>query len=192
MAPPLTYEQAALLVNLTVRRLQQIVREGSGPRCVDARFPVADFADWLAARNTESNFQAERTRLTRAQADKTELEVAELAGDLCRTNEVTTAWGDKNASARAKFLGFPAKIAQRIAPPERIAEVQKLAQECVYEVLLELAGDGLPERTRARRANGGRDLGATAGPDGQRVGRPESAAVARVKRRAGKVVDGDG
>lgn len=202
--PNLSGTQAAVVAGISERHFRRMLADGNGPpQAPNGTLPPGPFRDWLRARFAEefgvgvdgqapASLEAEKTRLTRAQADKTELEVAELAGDLCRTDEVTTAWGDKNAAARAKFLGFPAKIAQRIAPPERIAEVQKLAQEVVYEVLLELAGDGLPERTRARRANSGRDMGAAAGPDGESVGRPESKAVARVKRRTGKVVDSDG
>lgn len=187
----LTHEQAAEVAGVTIRRLYQITDdEPDGPkRCKPGHFDCKEFGAWLAGRNGPDTFLAERTRLTKAQADKTELEVAELAGELVRTEEVSTAWGEKIASARARLLPFPSKIAQRIAPPERIAEVQALAQDVVYEALNELAGDGLPDRARSRQQAGQRDLDPAAPPDSKPVGRRKSKAVARVKRRAGKVAD---
>lgn len=192
MAAPLTYEQASILVGVTVRRLYQLVRDQEAPQPVDAKFPLAEFARWLDERKRGDSFQAERTRLTKAQADKTELEVAEFSGELVRADEVATAWGEKYAAARSRLLSWASKVATRVAPPGKVADVQALAQETVYEALNELAGDGLPERTRARRQAHEGHLEAAAAPVGKRVGGSAPDAVPRVKRRARKVADGDG
>ena len=167
-----------------------ILREG-GPND-ENRYDAADCVRWYVDRSIrKAKIELPRDRLSNMQANKTELEVAELAGELCRSNDVTQLWGEKTAAARAKLLPFPSKIAQRIATPERMAEVQAAAQEVVYEVLNELAGDGLPEVARARRQRGKRDLAPAAEADGQPVGRRAPKAKPRVKRGTRKVGDLD-
>lgn len=194
---------AAGMLGVSGRRVAQIVRDGEGPpQSADGRFPPAEFGVWFRARVKRElgisddgeayDFQAERGRLTKYQADKTKLETEELRGDLIRSADVDEAWSAKAIEWRAKLLPFPSKIAQRIAPPERIAEVQAAAQAVVYEILNDIAGfDGLPDRARARRAAGGRDVAPAAESDGQPVGGRKPKAVAGVKRRAREVGDGD-
>lgn len=182
MADPINYEQAAILAGVTERHLHRLIADGDAPQPIDSRLPVKEFAEWLDKRKRGTDFDLARTRLTQAQADKTELEVAELAGDLVRAEEVTTAWGDKIAAARSRFLALPSKLAARVAPPGKTAEVHALAQATVYEALEELAGDGLPERARARRAAHAPDLAPAAKPNRKPVGGRKPKAKPRVKR----------
>lgn len=188
---PLTAEQAAAVAGITVRRLNQLRKGREGPpQCASARYDCTEFGIWLARRNAPDTFADARTRLTVAQADKTELEAKELAGELLRATDVAQVWGERKASIRAKLLPFPAKIAQRIAPPERLVEVQAEAQAVVYEVLRELAGDAAA--MPGDRPADGHGLPATAGSDGEPVGGSVSNAEPRVKRRTRKVVNGNG
>ena len=82
----------------------------------------------------------ETTRLKKAQADKTELEVAEKEGYLIPESEVATEWGSMVMAARAKLRALPNKIAVRVAGLE-VAEIETAATELVREALDELATD---------------------------------------------------
>ncbi|HEY1283003.1 MAG TPA: hypothetical protein VGE96_00860 [Steroidobacteraceae bacterium] len=197
---PLSYEQAAALIGVSTRRLRQIVRDGQGPeQTPDGRFPPGPFGKWLRDRHSREfgvatdgaarDLEAERARLTCAQANKAELEAAELRGELVRVDDVEETWTGMIAEARAKLLALPTKLAQRVAPPGKTAEAQAVAQEAVHEALRALAGDGSPRDRKGARARG---VGAAADPDGEPMGRRASVSQPGVERRARKVVNGNG
>jgi hypothetical protein len=199
---PLGYEQASALIGISSRRLRQIVREGQGPQQTpDGRFPPPELGKWLRERHRREfgvatdgqarDFNAERARLTRAQAEKAELEAAELRGELVRADNVEEKWIGMIADARAKLLALPTKLAQRVAPPGKIADAQALAQAVVYEALHAIADDrgAAPRAGRKARAGG---VGPAAEADGEPVGGQAPLPQRGVKRRARKVVNGHG
>jgi hypothetical protein len=198
-APNLTGATAAVLAGMSERHFRRLLKDGTGPmQAPNGTHPPGQFRDWLRARwaadvglgadgePTES-FQAERTRLTKAQADKAEMEAAELRRTLIRIEFVMQAWAEKIASWRAKLLAFPSKIAQRIATPDKMAEVQAQAQTVINELLNEFSGDGLPARVPGRGWAAVRDVGAATQIDGEPVGGLVSGVEPGVKRRARKV-----
>ncbi len=155
-------------------------------------YEVAAVFAWRVARAERNDrppgdIETERARLIKAQADKTELEVAELHGELVRVSDVTDAWSQHIASARAKLLALPSKAAPRVLPG-RVAETQELLRNIIDEALNELAGDGLPERARSRIA---RASGVESAPevDGKPVGGRRKSPESGVKRRTRKVAD---
>ena len=86
----------------------------------------------------------QKTRLTKAQADKAELEVSELEGKLIPATLGQETWQDFVANVRAKLLGLPSKLAHQVIAAEDYAEAEKLLKKEVYEALNELAEDGIP------------------------------------------------
>ena len=164
MTQALTQQQAAVLAGLTTRRLQQLDKAGEGPaRKANGSYPLAEMRTWIrdrilaeigVANDGEAyDYNAERGRLTKAQADKTELEVAELQGSLIRVQAVIQHWQTKIAGVRAKLLTLPSKLAATVAPPDRLAIAQDQAQALVYDALADLAGDGIPADVRERAAS---------------------------------------
>ena len=135
----------------------------------------------------------ERTRLTKAQADKTELEVAELRAELVRAPVIGLHWQAMVAAMRAKLLSLPSKVAPQVAGPDSLSRTQELIQAVVHEALAEIAGDGFPADVRKRldmlRAGQSRDADreAAAGVDGDSVGKRAPAAKPRGQRGAGPV-----
>lgn len=168
----LSIELAAAAADLSERHLRRLCKAGDGPpQSPDGRFPAREFGAWQRAREKAKYITgpggirldpvAERARLNQAQADHAELQLAELRGKSVLAEHVLEFWAGMVAAVRAKLLALPAKIAQRVAPPGRIAEVEALVRELVYEALTELAGSGLPPETvarqeRAKRAKGGK------------------------------------
>lgn len=152
-------------------------------------------AEWRIGRADAENggeLERERTRLTKAQADKTELEVRELRAELVRMPVVEQHWQGMVASARSRLLALPSRIAAQIAGPDRLQQVQDKAQALVYEALAELAGDAVPEQIRSRaaaeseRAND-ESLSPAAEADDESVGSGKPGAKRRGQQRAGQV-----
>jgi phage terminase Nu1 subunit (DNA packaging protein) len=114
--PLITRKTAADLLGLSVRRVGQIVEEGNGPpQARGGSFPAREFGQWMIERELAKrggvglDLTAERARLAKAQADKTELEVAELRGELVSAQEVIEAWTQYIAAIRARLLALPSK-----------------------------------------------------------------------------------
>lgn len=188
---PIDQDTAAAIVGITRRRLQQICADGQGPgQSADGRFPPEAFGKWLRERHKSEfgvaddgeayDFQAERARLTKAQADKVEMELAEMRGELVRAEVVREAWTTWIAACRARLILLPPTIAPRVASGGRIAEVQQIAQDIVYEALNELAGDGLPMGDRSTASGDAEGLAGAPEADHQRVGRRKKATVERI------------
>jgi len=187
-----------MLAAISVRHLYRLLREGNGPEALpNSLYPVEGVREWLKRRLLADvqvgsdgevyNLDAERARLAKAQADKTELEVRELRGEMVRCDEVTETWSAMAGAMRSRMLSIPSKLAAKIADTARRVEFEDACRALVYEGLSELAADGLPERARARRDAHAGGTGAAAGADDQPVGGPLPAPVARGKRRAGRV-----
>ena len=134
----------------------------------------------------------ERTRLTKAQADKTELEVAELKAKLVRMELVVPHWQAMVAAMRAKLLAIPAKVAPQVAGPDSLSRTQELIQDGVYQALSEIAGDAFPYEVRKRlvlAGDGADGIGGPGAPETDRhpVGKRAPAAQRGGQRGAGPV-----
>lgn len=136
---------------------------------------------------------AERARLAKAQADKTELEVEQLKGNLLPGELVASTWQDYITAARAKFISLPSTAAPRVAGLDSVREVEVELRDLVTQALDELkdydAADYSPRSRRQADAGVGEADGATAEPDGERVGRRAPRAVPRGKRGTRPVAD---
>jgi phage terminase Nu1 subunit (DNA packaging protein) len=151
------------LVGLTSRRIRQLEKEGTGPqRLSDGSYDPVLVGKWIRERILSElgvandgqayDYEAERARLTKAQADKAEMERDELRGALVRVPSVESHWQGMVASMRARLLSLPSKVAAQVAGPDRLQEVQERVQTLVYEALEEISADGVPDEARARNA----------------------------------------
>lgn len=163
--PALTQAQAAAVLGVTARRLRQLdAEEAKPPRDEAGEYPCREFGDWLNSRwSGGGGFDAERTRLTRAQADKTELEVAEKRGTLLDALEVERTWAGMLSAARTKLLAFVPKVAHRVMAGRTYREVEDLARSEVHAVLSELADDG---DDQGSTTEGAETVATAAGADG--------------------------
>ncbi|MFC4158275.1 hypothetical protein [Chitinimonas lacunae] len=112
----------------------------------------------------------ERARLAAAQADKTELELAQLRGELIPLAQAQDAWSAMVGASRAKFLTLAARLAPRaVGMTEQ--QIERLTRDMVYEALAELAAwkpegaDDEPDADAGHSA-GDADMGAAADADG--------------------------
>lgn len=94
-----------------------------------------------SATSTEGvlDFHEEKARLTKMQADKAEMEVMELAGDLVRVDDVLEDWESILMDCKGKLLSIPSKLATLVADIDDPAEAQELIEDQLREALGELA-----------------------------------------------------
>lgn len=137
---------------------------------------LQDMHEWRLSRASEGGeLERERTRLTKAQADKTELEVSEIRGESARMPVIVQHWQAMVSSMRAKLLALPSKGAATIAPADKVQFATDALQALVHEALSEIANDAIPHEIRARidaqrRANDADDSEATAEVDFESMG----------------------
>jgi phage terminase Nu1 subunit (DNA packaging protein) len=93
-------------------------------------------------KGVSADYHEERSRLTKAQADKAEFEAALMAGRLVDVEQLTQAWEGMLSSMRAKLLAIPSKVAPIIADEDEPGMVQNIIDDYMREALEELASYG--------------------------------------------------
>lgn len=144
-----TSKTLSRLFNLTERRIQQLAREETIPKADKGKYNliecVQSYIKFLQDRsngkhNKDSpDYIAERTRLTKAQADKVELELAVLEQSLIPAALVEEVWSKMIASSKAKLLSVPLKAAQTSLGKTELKEVEDINRTFIYEALEELS-----------------------------------------------------
>jgi phage terminase Nu1 subunit (DNA packaging protein) len=86
-----------------------------------------------------ASLEAERTRLTKEQADEKELTNAQLRRDLIPASEVAHAIQTVFTNFRRRALALPNNLAQRLAATSSQIEVDELLGEAMAKVLAALS-----------------------------------------------------
>jgi phage terminase Nu1 subunit (DNA packaging protein) len=172
--------QAAELTGITVQGMASISKSADPPPKGANGYDCREFGQWLKRRHLRGvgvdstgiryDYDAERARLTKAQADKTELEARELQGEMVVADAVIEEWARMLGALRARLLSIPSKTAPRARGAQSDEHASKLIEAEVLEALQELSDDGLPERTRARRTRGAERTPSPAQTDGESMG----------------------
>ncbi len=89
----------------------------------------------------------EKTRLTKAQADKIELENAQAEGLLVEAAQVEMVWKNLILACKSRFLAIPIKISFEIAEINDPILVQSILESEIYEALIELSNSEVEEPT---------------------------------------------
>ncbi len=84
------------------------------------------------------DYNEERARLTKFQADEKELQVQILNGDLIPSEQVIDLLQGVIANARAKLLTLPIKAAQAAIQATDVKDIEKGIQDLIFESLSEL------------------------------------------------------
>jgi phage terminase Nu1 subunit (DNA packaging protein) len=86
------------------------------------------------------DFHVEKARLTKAQADKAEMEAKEMSGELVRIDDVVEEFEIQLMDMKGKLLAIPTKLATIIADIDNPSECQDVIDTYIREALLELSG----------------------------------------------------
>ncbi len=172
-------ETIARLLDMTPRRIQQLVKENIIPKPVargqydPVRCSVA-YIRYLNGRidGDVGDLNSEKTRLTRAQAVKIERENALQDGQLIPFNEAVQGWSELIGAAKSKLLNLPSRLSPQLSTTRNALEVERILAHAVTEVLAELAAwkpaddvDSFPSPSP-----GGEDLGAASPHYGEPMG----------------------
>lgn len=189
----------ARFLNLTERRVQQLARDGIIPKPEKGKYDlvrcVQQYVHYLQDRAFGSGVSAqdthhERARLIKAQADKTELEVATMRNQLVAIESVETDWLQHISACRMRLLALPTKTAFQIAVMQEPAEIERFLKHNIYEALTELAkDDDATDTVSATAAEGGAGVETATGINRKPVGRRAPKTKPGGKRRTGKMED---
>lgn len=135
----------AKLLDMTPRRVQQLANEKIIPKpqargqyeivpCV-----VGYIKHLKGMLNGEAgDLASEKTRLTRAQAEKTEIETARMKAELVSLAEAERGWAALVGAFRAKLLTLPPRAATAVSnKAER--DTERILNDMVCEALAELS-----------------------------------------------------
>lgn len=96
----------------------------------------------------------EKIRLTRAQADKVELELSVRQGELVEARETVLVWSKFVLSCRSRLLGLPSKVAYELSGVSDPVLIQQILQEVVDEAIAELGNGSYIDSLGASEENG--------------------------------------
>lgn len=186
--------ELAKLLNITLPQCYNLANSGTIPKADNGTWNLAQCANayikYLQGRAGEEKraYAEERTRLTKAQADKTEMELSLLKATTIPAAVVCTIWGRMTSAARARLLALPYRLAQAALSATEFAAIEAAASDLIAEALNELheysPSDYAPP---AGRPQAGLAMEAAAETDGEPVGRSRKTAQSRIQRRAGPV-----
>jgi hypothetical protein len=176
------------LLDLSPRRVQQLVKEGVIPKMERGRYElvpvVRAYIHYLRERNIQAgvvSLEEVRTRKIKAEAELAEIDLAQQRGETIKVNAAAIVWGEVLGVAKGRLLSVPAKLAPIVAVEDAPAICKALIEEQVFEVLDELADD---IAAWAEHAGSGADEGGSDGTetatetDDERMGRQPPETVA--------------
>lgn len=195
--PPQHYPVKAIasLLDLTERRVQQLVKDGTLPKPINGAYdPIGcvlayiHYLRRLIAGSGELSLTEERTRLTKLQGDLVELQIRKARGKVIDSEKAMQAWGDITTSIRQQLLGLSTRLAPALTNCQSVPETKEQIDTVIRELLNELSS---PDLTLIARTESGTEslegLRAPAPVHSKRVGRRKKKTKPGVKRRARKV-----
>lgn len=135
-------KQIASIHGVTTRTIRAWVRDHNFPeRKTDEglMYRVPDTISWRITREAGTDYQAERTRLTKEQADKAAIDNAVARGELIATTEVAREWASIASNVRQRVLSVPRKVAPHCVGRSQL-EIEREIDAELKGILRELAG----------------------------------------------------
>ena len=142
-----TGSELATLLGLSDRRVQQLVKENVIRKAKRNTFilidAIQDYVNYQAGKNLGNyskgeNYQEEKARLTKLQADKAELEVESMSANLVPADDVSRHWYQIITDGKNRLLTVPSKAAPIVAAETEAGMVQDIIDDLMREALEEL------------------------------------------------------
>lgn len=134
-----SFEEVAKFLNLSKSSFYRLIESGVIPKSEDGEYILGEVVEsyWRNQFDTEG-LKAAQTRLTTAQAEIKELELAEMRGEMHRASVIQKIWAERNVNIKSRLLAIPSKIAPELIGQDLPGVMTKL-KDAVCEVLNELA-----------------------------------------------------
>lgn len=132
--------EAANLLRISERTFNRYVESGIIPKSDYGEYILGEVINgfWHNQLDNEG-FEVARTRLTTAQAEMKELELAEMRGELHRASAISEVWAKQVMNAKTRLLAIPTKTAPELVGKD-LATIASKLKNAIYEALYELAG----------------------------------------------------
>lgn len=116
-----------------------VVKEGS--KGIEAENDTSQCIDWFAnKRNKDIEYTEERARLTKLQADKVQIEIDLINGEIIKIEDVKQSWEKSLGELRSMLLSLPSNITPSLMGIEDESEVQEILNKKIKEILNNVAG----------------------------------------------------
>lgn len=147
-----TGPEAAAFLKLPESSFYRLVETGVIPKSGVGEYILGEVVEayWRNQFDSEG-LTAARTRLTTAQAELAEAELAEQRGELHRASAVMKVWADNVSNAKTRLLSIPTKIAPELLGQD-IPSMREKLKAAIYEALKELADYDAGRITRTANA----------------------------------------
>lgn len=119
------------------KRAEKIKAEGL--QLHKAREPDLDELASLSAEELEQRIDEEKTRLTRAEADRRELELSQKKGSMLSYDDLRETWMRRGAAWRSRILTIPPRLAKEISITFDEAEMTSILSKAIDEATRELS-----------------------------------------------------
>jgi len=137
----------AKLLNLTPRRIQQLVEEGAVERSEHGRYKLTDailgYVNFLESKegggNTANNFARAKASEMNSKAELTALRVARLRRELIPANAVQETWQTLTETFRDRLLTMPDRLAPRLIGIKSRQDAKEIIKRDVLQNLSELS-----------------------------------------------------
>lgn len=130
-----------------------------------------------------ATLEEEKIKLTSAQAEKVELEVEVLKGNLVPADEIEDFLSRTFGAFKARCLSIPTKAAPSVIGVIEVLEIEEIIKEYIYEALAELKDYEPADRTKEDINKIRQDARTTAEANGEPVGGQQAKTKQRSKRR---------
>lgn len=187
-------EMICKVIDLTPQRVLQLVKEGVIPKHERGRYelvPVVNaYVQFLRKKKIVGNvhgddYSTHRTRLTKARADITEMERAQMENRLIPSSDVELAWNSIVSNARNRLIAIPTKVAPVVFASKNLNEIRDIIKEEIYAALDELSDAEVRTLNPIHGSESEGDdeediegLEVTTKSQGERLGRSESEVIA--------------
>ena len=177
-SPTYPVSTIAKLLLITDRRVQQLSKDGVIPKTDHGRYELAPavqgYVRYLQERSlgrpsAPEDYHTEKARLVKAQADRAEMEVKTISGELVKASDVANEWFATINDCKSRLLSIASKAAPILASESNAGACQTIIDDLVREALKELGSYANAEREEDH-SEWDESLDAAAEIDGERLG----------------------
>ena len=106
------------------------------------KYDTAKCIEWFVySKGKKLDYQEERTMLTKLQADRQNLEVQILQGELLKADEVLLEWSNIFSQIKSSLLAIPTRAAAMLVGVEKKTETKKIIENLLRETLEKIANN---------------------------------------------------
>lgn len=155
----------AKLLMLTERRLQQLAKEGIIPKTERGRYELAptvqSYIKYIRDRKAANpdgspstiDFNFEKSRKMRAEADIAEAEAEKLKGNLVTAEEVSRAIQEDYLYIKQRLRTIPSRVAAILIAAKDITEIKEILITEIDDILNELSNEFILEKNGTHKEN---------------------------------------